>query len=939
MTMTLTMTLTRKVLTVGLALAINAAPLLAVAAPGGGPIVKAKPQVVRSVSHYAGDEIELDLFEARHQRAREMDAWVDQIADEVVAGWHARRRMSMLDLMAPREKGGKTLKVSPLDGAAEKADSERKLPEAAQGRSLAGSKVPVDELSLLEQAVRTRVTTIIADAPTDAELSPLSSSFPIADLGRALVGLMVLSAPAVGAADPWGEPCATAVLRDTDVSFESSVLRRSPLIDFFENVGRFNDREAMSEAVFALSRIQAGMRCLTGGDLSALETVYAQALAEIIIELREGGHDLAARAFWDQALPVTLIFFEGVKAYKKPATFALLRMPTDLWLGVSGGVSGEELPLTPFRNSLAHHLYCEAPSEALTLDRFGIWAPDWTDDGRLERVEGRFDGRTAWPCDILQRFTELDRLGEGDCPLLEMIESNMICRSPRTCAAKMRAQPLSGNPLSGSPGTRSFPGGSGAGSSLGGGPATFGGTRTPLVGTGSRPGSMGSRFSHFGIDRAGYSDEVCEAASGSGGGSAPDTCAGPPLRNSRGSFSPDPEMDALMQCTFDVLMDDSGRPPRPAPIAEINGAPSPLCEVAHESEDHDHEGDVDDDNDSSSSEDESPGSNGESSEQGRDAITGASEEVSDVLRGREFPADVARVVRASQQPDEDGNIPFRGIVNPDQPDQQYAIEGAAGRAAQGLRDGTIVVRNGTPTAHGGRVEGSHHLEPDGTSVITIDYDAIRANCAADSSSCPDGVEARVFDVLLHEVTHHILRDLARPSASLPESHHFFTPRGEELLGDLEYEDRFHHFITRLLHLQCSPEDPMCGSNCGMEDSVFTRMASCVERSRDRRGAVDPRCTVDLCGDEEDFLPAGLMSGSCFELRDVPGDNPICRMLTCGEEVTLSGPYAQCCGGGASAGRGHGDGSGSDPGCGPLEQPRPGEDCGDPSGPPPPGGGA
>ena len=945
--------MTRTILALGLALNFAAMPLMAAAAPtsflwGGGkkesvpngpiapsfapaadgfdryadgPVVEPDPGVLPPTSSYAGDEIELDLFEARLRRAREVAEWMDRVAHAVAA---ARRSAAAPDDSFLGAKSKKFM-ATPEDRFAEKWSADDKL-LGADKRLLDATKEPmVDELALLEEAVRTRVAAIIAAAPTDAELSPTALSLPVADLGRALVGLTVLESPAIGATNPWGEPCETTVLRDVGTSSERTTLRRSPLIDFFEEVARPNDRTAMSQAVFALSRVQAGMRCLNGSDLSALETAYARALTEILLRLHDGDHGLAARALWDHALPVSLLFFEAVKAYKKPATLALLRLPADFWGGLPASDHRTELPVTPFQDTLAHRLYCAAPNGALTLDRFGIWAPDWTSDGRLQRVAGRFDGHTAWPCDILRSFTELDRLGEGDCPLTEMVQNNMICRSPRTCAARLRVRPLAGAPGRGSTGGfgSAGPFGSGVGGSFGPGPARPGvGNAAPsLLGPGSRPGTPGSRFSHFGIDRASYSDDVCDSAPAGGGAAAPDTCAGPPLRNGRGTFSPDPEMDALMRCTLDVLADDTGRPIRPGPTAEIRGARSPFCQVTgavgHQGEDDTEAGE-----DSTSTDDESgeseDGASGRSAEEQREDQELALEEFGSEGFARRLLTAIER------------NSPS-GSMNPDGHARQARVEAVAEGAAAATREGRLEFRSG-PTTHctGHDVQGCHHREETGRDVITIDYDQISSDCAGNA----DCIDDRVDDVMMHELVHYAIQVLANPPSSLSQDRAFFTTAGESYVNGSARE-RYHHAVTDRLRLQCNPEDPMCGRACGMEDSIFTRMESCVEQSRAGGGSIDPRCTVDWCGEEEDFFAAGLMSASCFELRDVPGDNPICRMVTCGQETALSGPYAQCCGVGPG-GSGGGGGGSVPPGCGPNEQPRPGQRCGDFGGPPAPG---
>ncbi|MGE4651588.1 MAG: thrombospondin type 3 repeat-containing protein, partial [Myxococcota bacterium] len=492
--------------------------------PDSESIHEVDPGVALSTSPRAGEEIELDLFEARLRRKQEVERWIDRVADAVV------NRMSE----EPARGGGlfgdtgHEFTEDPADQFIEEESADEELLGVS-------TEALVDELPPLEEAVRERVSTIIEETPTDLELSPTSATlFSIADLGRALVGLTVLESPAIGLRDPWGERCETTVLRDVDTSSGRATLRRSPLIDFFEDVARPDDRRAMSRAVFALSRVQAGIRCLNGADLSALESAYARALTELLLRLRDGGRELAARAIWDHSLPVSLLFFDAVKAYKKPGTLALLRLPSDFWDSVSTIDDSAALPEMAFADTLAHRLYCVSPSDSLTLDRFGIWAPDWTADGQLQRIAGHIDGHTAWPCDILRSFTELERLGEGDCPLVEMVQTNMICRSPRTCDAKLRVRAEAAGSSGG------LFGGFGPADPFGIGPEGSGAAAPSLVGAPTRPGMPGSRYSHLGTDRSSYSDDVCSTSAADTGGAGPTDCLGPPIRNSRGSFSRDP---------------------------------------------------------------------------------------------------------------------------------------------------------------------------------------------------------------------------------------------------------------------------------------------------------------------------------------------------------------------------------------------------------------
>ncbi|MFO7567867.1 MAG: FG-GAP-like repeat-containing protein [Enhygromyxa sp.] len=385
----------------------------------------------------------------------------------------------------------------------------------------------LDQAELLGLEVEAEATAILDAVPSEGSLVWTAEQQRwLTALGRVVAARTAVYAPALAASAVTRDRCHNAILHDR--IDEDGVVRveGSYLARFYGGLLEHEPDGQVWRALPALTGIVEGMRCLSEPELAGLEAGYVEAVSKTMQDLLDRGQPALAKLIWDQALPIELILFDGVKHYTAPQGWRLLQTRIE-----GGNVELPELP-EPGSDFAQYYvedgatcstvrcqLYKTPPDNGgarqLILDTLGAWLPDLTEREKLRRS-------SLYPEHLLDALIDLRRLGEGDCALIELDFFHQTCKSRRTCefADELAAMP---NTLD-----------------------------LALL-----PGDPGSPFTHFGTERASL-DAVNGCGSSGGGGTPPSACFGPELRGRRGRFFPlDPELDRIMSCTLESFTGSS----------------------------------------------------------------------------------------------------------------------------------------------------------------------------------------------------------------------------------------------------------------------------------------------------------------------------------------------------------------------------------------------
>jgi len=380
-------------------------------------------------------------------------------------------------------------------------------------------------MTTLSNTIQTEAQAILDAVPDEDTLTdPAAQRRWRAALGQVVAARTSLYAPPLAASSVTRNVCHNGVLHDR--SDEAGALRAegSYIARFYDAMLVHDEDDRIWAALPALTGIVEGMRCLSEPELAGLEAAFIDAVVATMQDLLDRDQPMLAELIWDEALPVELLLFDGVKSFVPPQGWRLLQARIE-----AGSV---ELPDLPAPGSDFGAFFVEDGSTCatvrcqlyksprrvtssgrlLSLDSLGVWLPDLTTRERLRRS-------SMYPEALLDAMVDLRRLGEGDCALIELNRFNLTCKSRRTCqfAEELAALPND-------------------------------------LGLDLFPGAPGSPHTHLGTVRADLDTaNACGLEAGSGGGAPPPTsCIGPEMRGHAGRFAPlDPELDRIMSCTLE----------------------------------------------------------------------------------------------------------------------------------------------------------------------------------------------------------------------------------------------------------------------------------------------------------------------------------------------------------------------------------------------------
>jgi len=343
------------------------------------------------------------------------------------------------------------------------------------------------------------------------------------------LSMMAAAGRTIIAAGPFGvgsrgDDCPNTVVQS--VGDEDGALRQSPSYLFaYADALVDSDSSTRTPALIdAMTATSAGFRCINNDELQRLDAALTDAVLETANELYAAGHRLAPKWLVDDALPLALLTFDAVKYNAVPTSYQLLSAQIDGEV-YAGPAPTEDFDFDtvgddPGCNSFLCQTYgnprrLDPASRGLMLDQLGVWLADPTRSGRLSAVD-------IDPHELLASLLDLRNLGEGDCPLFEVVSGGFKCRSPRTCET---ATGVDGAPLD------------------------------PL-GDALAPGVPGAELSHLLTARADLGEHNgCAGGDGAeagGGAAAALGCLGPALGSRRGRFSRDPELDNLFRCSLEA---------------------------------------------------------------------------------------------------------------------------------------------------------------------------------------------------------------------------------------------------------------------------------------------------------------------------------------------------------------------------------------------------
>lgn len=366
-------------------------------------------------------------------------------------------------------------------------------------------------------------------------------------LGKVIAARTSLYAPALGVSSAsHGGACHNAVIHDRIADDGVDRHEGSYVSRYYDALRHPDLDERLWASLPALTGVVEGMRCLSEREVAGLEESFVRAVLATMDDLLARGHEPLAQIVWDQALPVELLLFDGVKSFTMPKGWQMLQVRI-----AAGAVVVPEIPVpgsdfdqylvedTATCSTVRCGLYKGAAratvsGQNLTLDTLGVWLPDLTARDRLRKS-------VLNPQVLLDAMVNLEVLGEGDCPLIELSHYDLHCKSERTCqlsAAMAEAEPVLGMPV--------------------------------------LPGMVSSPYTHLGTDRAELA-AVNECSVPAPGAAVPSPCLGPSMRGHRGKHFPlDPQLDAILSCTLETYDGET-----PTSIAvDLDFGLNPACLVS-----------------------------------------------------------------------------------------------------------------------------------------------------------------------------------------------------------------------------------------------------------------------------------------------------------------------------------------------------------------------
>ncbi|MCB9718901.1 MAG: VCBS repeat-containing protein [Myxococcales bacterium] len=429
----------------------------------------------------------------------------------------------------PRYSGGSSVPPPATPTPTDPATPFEPLPDLEPWSEVAPGSIDAtwlaDQDALRVAAVEAGIAEVLGDLPPESGLQWTADQLRWQKaLGKVVAARTALYAPPLGVSAPSrGGACHNAVLHDRIDDDGVPRHEGSYLMRYYDALRHQDLDERLWASLPALTGVVEGMRCLSQRELAGLEEAFVRAVLATMEDLVDLGQEPLAQIVWDQALPVELLLFDGVKPFTMPKGWQMLQVRIE-----SGALVVPDLPdpgsdFDQYRaedlatcSTVRCGLY-KGPARAtvsgqnLTLDTLGVWLPDLTARERLRK--SGLD-----PQVLLDAIVNLEVLGEGDCPLIELTHYNLSCKSERTCQVSAAMAE--------------------AGASM---------TTEPL------PGMFGSPYTHFGTDRADLAlNNECSVPPP--GGAVPSPCVGPNLRGLRGKHFPlDPELDSILSCTMQTF--------------------------------------------------------------------------------------------------------------------------------------------------------------------------------------------------------------------------------------------------------------------------------------------------------------------------------------------------------------------------------------------------
>lgn len=704
----------------------------------------------------------------------------------------------------------------------------------------------IDQATALGQVVEDEAKLILDAVPNEGSLIETAAQQRwLTALGRVVAARTAVYAPPLAASTVTRGRCHNAILHDRIdedgiVRVEGSYLAR-----FYTGMLEHDPNRRVWRALPAQTGIVEGLRCLSETELAGLEAAFVEAVAKTMQDLLDRGQPLLAKLVWDQALPIELILFDGVKHFTAPQGWRLLQLRIE-----DAQVVLPELPepgsdfsqyyvedyatCSTLRCQLYKQPTDSGAERQLILDTLGGWLPDLTERERLRRS-------SLYPEQLLDALVDLRRLGEGDCALIELNFFNRTCKSMRTCKL---ADQLATMP-----------------------------SELDLL----LPGDPGSPFTHFGTERASL-DTINGCGSGGGGGGAPpSSCFGPQLRGHGGRFFPlDPELDRIMRCTLESLVD--GNPTQL--VADVDLQLNPRCLLTDPSDAG------------------VPPPAGVGVEASKAELEQKKLEAAEFLRtgggaaSDQFGHDREQMITV-----------IMGATGATRDQVLAAMQMAANHLeSSGFRSLNTGDPLGTYVGFDGDGNLTHMTLGVDQSVFNEELAIVVAMGGAQA-----GYEYMMRG-MVHEAVHMIMQVMADQGWGTPAN-----------------SVRDTHVITDQLGLgriarSCDPASSACRSGCGFSDARIQRFSSCITP-----GDPSPisRCDFaeDYCTERSLGVLEYFAGGSC----GAPTINfpAICAVVSCD---TGSDVASACCGGGA------GGGGGGAPPPYPSFSPDPGPHPGDPDGP-------